>query len=326
MVRSSRRSRGLGESRSAVGRLPAWGRGGRGRGGEGPADSLGEDRRPVPGSVGSVVRPVGRAALWLFVCLVLARGLGDILASPKTGRAPAVVAPARVWPDDGARAFAVEFARAYVGWRPGEEASRRRRLAGMVVPELRDRVAGEVPRRGDGVTVAQATVAGTRRLAGDRALVTVACALASGATRNLVVPLARDARGGLAVHELPSFGARSRLARVTANTPEPLPSGDVDALSRLSEAFLGAYVSGEVERLSYLVAPGARVGAIGELRLVDVVGVARLGLSGGGRTTLLVEARVRDRLGGAVYATAFRLEVVRRDRWYVTRVAGGGER
>ena len=58
-----------------------------------------------------------------------------------------------------------------------------------------------------------AVVAGVERLGDWQALVTVAATASStGATRTryLVVPVARDAGGGLVVFDLPSFGRRRR--------------------------------------------------------------------------------------------------------------------
>ena len=50
---------------------------------------------------------------------------------------------------------------------------------------------------------------GRRRLDEGRALVTVAATVVGGSasTRYLTVPVARDARGGLVVYDLPSFSA-----------------------------------------------------------------------------------------------------------------------
>jgi hypothetical protein len=53
-----------------------------------------------------------------------------------------------------------------------------------------------------------------------------------------------------------------------------------------------------------------------------VTGVGQLGTAAGRRRTVLVRARVRDVVTRAVYPANYRLELVRRDRWYVVRVEG----
>ena len=50
--------------------------------------------------------------------------------------------------------------------------------------------------------------------------------------------------------------------------------------------------------------------------------VGQLGTASGTGRTVLVRARVYDEVTGALYPTTYRLELVRRDRWYVERVEG----
>lgn len=281
-------------------------------------------------SVAQMARPAGRAVLWLCIGVVLVRGLGDVFGG---SGAPARRAPHDVpgrWPDDRARAFAVEFAHAYLSWQPGLKRWRRQHLTGLVVADqqLRDRITGDpAPRRQVGESVTQATVAATRRLSSERALVTVACVLSGGnGVRLLVVPVARDGQGGLGVFAPPSFGSVRVAARVAAARPASLAGGEAGELSRLSKTFLAAYLSADLEQLSYVVAPGARIGLSGGLALVEVTGVGQVGPSAGERRRLMVQARVRDRANGAVYAATFWLDVVRRGRWYVTGMAGSESR
>lgn len=61
--------------------------------------------------------------LWLTIGLLLVRGAGNLLASEPPTTPPSVdragVRPE--WPDDAARAFAVEFATAYLSYAPGDD-------------------------------------------------------------------------------------------------------------------------------------------------------------------------------------------------------------
>src|SRR4051812_15396196 len=84
-----------------------------------------------------LVPRVGRALLWVAVAVVLLRGLSATLATRQAPVLPRAASPGAVWPDDAARAFAAEFATAYLDQPPADAAS----LAGsgpaeFVVPEL----------------------------------------------------------------------------------------------------------------------------------------------------------------------------------------------
>ena len=91
-------------------------------------------------SCGGLVARVGRAVLWLAVLVVVVRGIAGIVGSqPQSSarhRAPAVV-----WPNDAARAFAAEFAAGYLRVEPeaGVEAARAE-LAALAAPEIVDRL------------------------------------------------------------------------------------------------------------------------------------------------------------------------------------------
>src|SRR3954454_14453478 len=70
-----------------------------------------------------VLAGAGRVVLWLAVGLVLLRGAEATLGLDDNARpalAPRAVATAE-WPDDAARALAVEFATAYLTHTPGED-------------------------------------------------------------------------------------------------------------------------------------------------------------------------------------------------------------
>src|SRR5918996_1585570 len=148
------------------------------------------DRSPPRGTTAELLKRLGRALLWCLVAVLLLRGAADLMAveepAPVTRE---VKAPAPAWPDDEARAFAQDFARAYLTWPP-------RGLERFVAPELQSSILPELRDRGREQTVEDITVARTAGAGERRALITVAATLASG-TRYLAVPVAHHRRGGL---------------------------------------------------------------------------------------------------------------------------------
>ena len=88
--------------------------------------------------------------------------------------------------------------------------------------------------------------------------------------------------------------------------------------------FLPVYLTaGSPSDLSYLLAPEATVTPPGGgFELLAVTSVKQLGSGEGARRTVIVGARVRDTASGAVMPLAYRLGLLRRDRWYVERVEG----
>jgi Conjugative transposon protein TcpC len=197
-------------------------------------------------------------------------------------------------------------------------------LRPYLAPEVVDQLAGR--QVGGGAAVAQATVAGVRPLASDRAIVTVACQLAgpAGRTLNLAVPVARDPGGGLSVVGLPSFVGSPLAGQAEPDESQPLSGSETEQIGALVQRFLSAYLTnGDAGDLAYLLAPGAGVAPVGGgLRLVEVTDVNQLGTAGTPRLTALAQATVRDAASGAAYPAAYRLELVRRDRWYVAAVEG----
>jgi hypothetical protein len=159
-------------------------------------------------TAGQLLARLGRVALWLAVAVLMVRGLAGTLAADRPTAAPSRAVPVAVWPDDAARAFAVEFATAYLTHSPtddaGTYASAPEAFASPeLVSELAPRFDADAPRQ----AVRSALVAGAVRLDGRHALVTVAATLrgAGLARRFITVPIARDGRGGLVVDDLPSF-------------------------------------------------------------------------------------------------------------------------
>lgn len=275
-------------------------------------------------SIAAVLRPAGRGALWVAVAVIVIRGLGVTLSSDQGSASPVAARTTRAVVGPGAEAFAVRFARGYLSWRSGDAAVHRRRVARFLSVDVRDRAAAGLPRRGPGQVVAQATVARSQDLGAGRALVTVASELTSGRTVYLTVPVARDSRGGLDVFALPALTAPPPQGSGPAIVPVPVTGADAGEVRALVGRFLGAYVSGEdPSGLAYLVAPGTVIAPMPTgLALGSVEEVGRLG-GGGSRMTVEADVHVRDRAARASYALAYRLQLRRTDRWYVTGVEGG---
>jgi hypothetical protein len=81
-------------------------------------------RRPsTPRTHGELLARVGRALLWLVLVVVLIRGVAGTFATDRQAPSSPVTraAAAPMWPDDAARALAVEFASAYLTHAPTDE-------------------------------------------------------------------------------------------------------------------------------------------------------------------------------------------------------------
>jgi hypothetical protein len=160
---------------------------------------------------------------------------------------------------------------------------------------------------------------------GDRqALITVSAALAledGGATRLLTVPVGRDARGGLAVVDLPSFAAPTSRAEVGGVRSEPLTGAARAQIEDVLERFFSAYLAGKAGELEYLTPAGVRLGALeAPHELVGLGSLAQVA-GGSGRTRVVVATvRARDVQTRAVFTLRYRLRLVRGDRWYVQAV------
>jgi hypothetical protein len=273
----------------------------------------------------SSLRLVGRCVLWGAIGLVLLRGVGAIVTDPATdGSRGDTLADAVGFPDDEARAFAVRFTRAYLDI-PPDGGGAHDRVAAFLVDDLSDRAAITVPRRSPGARVAWATVAREAPLGDSRALLTVAALMADGASRYVTVPVARDERGGLVVSGLPSFSAPPPRAELDVDDAEPLIGPGAEPIGELVERFLREYVAGaDRAALSYLLLPGATVAPLSAgLRVVAVDGLDQATSTTGRRRSVIASVRVRESSTGAIYPLAYRLDVARRDRWYVAAVAGG---
>jgi hypothetical protein len=262
---------------------------------------------------------LGRMVLWLLVLVLLIRGAADVLARREPAPAVRAVPAARVaWPDDEARAFAVDFARAYLSYSPRAPERSAAAVRAFVTPDVGDSVLPEFGRRAASRAVVAATVARTAVLDGRHALVTVAV----DGGRYLTVPVARDGAGGLVVYDLPSFAAPPTRAEVAPEAGDPLSGPDEDEIGDVLERFFRAFLAGDARELAYFVPTGVRMGALGRRHeLVGPVSVMQAAGPATGRVRdVLATVRARDVTSGAVYALRYRLRLVRGDRWLVAEL------
>ncbi|MEA2361308.1 MAG: hypothetical protein QOD71_453 [Thermoleophilaceae bacterium] len=255
-----------------------------------------------------MVRAAGRVAIWALVLLVFVRGLGDVLGSESDQHQSSSN------PVGGAhsvRAFAVTLARAYLG---GGHTIQRYAPEGLSMP------ASGTPGR----SLVAATVAGQRRLSAARWLITVACELAGRAgTRYLAVPVQRGDRGSLSMFALPAVVAGPAAVKLDVEKPQPLEGPAAGSIGRLVERFVARYLSGDARgELAYLTLLGNQLRTPGGLELVDVERIGQASEPDGRRLVVVAEVIGRDPATYSVYPLAYRLELVRRDRWYVASVQG----
>jgi hypothetical protein len=271
-------------------------------------------------------RATGRMVLWCLVGVLLLRGAGDVLATSPAREPVRQVhrAASASWPDDQARAFAAQFARAYLGYSPRHASGDARELLSFVAPELAESVTPQFGERDSPQVVRDTVAAGVERLDQRHALVTVAATVASGtdvSTRFLVVPIARDARGGLVVYDLPAFAEAPARGQVDATEHEPLTGVDAAPVEDVLVRFFRAFLAGRSDELEYLVPAGVRIGALEEpVELVGVDSIAELEPAREGGRLVLATVRARDLRSEAVYALRYRVRLVREDRWYVAAI------
>lgn len=277
---------------------------------------VGNKARSADSSARALLRSVGRVTIWIVLALLLVRGVGAVLAEPQKSAAVGDVASTAA--DQASSALAVRFARTYI-----EDPSPR-----ALAPFLAEgaRVGGGRQAAGVDSGVAQAEVSGTQRLGGGREIRTVACELRDGRTVYVAVPISRLGAGEVAVTGAPWVVAAPSTAGVVAERPRPIAGPDAVAIRSLVEKFIPAYLSARSPRdLSYLLSPGASVIPLaGSFELLGAAGaVSQLGDGEGARRTVVVACRLRDPGSGAVYRLAYRLGVIKRNRWYVESVEGG---
>ncbi len=261
------------------------------------------------------MRQVGRIAIWIAIGLLLVRGIGSVL-SPPQAEAPGAGAQKRGI-DPASAAFAVRFARTYL-----DDPSPR-----ALSPFLAEgaRIGAGRPPLGAGASVAQAEVAATQELGGSSEVITVAAELRDARTLYLAVPVSRSGAGEVAALGAPWIVAAPSGAGVASERPRPLAGPEAAAIQALVAKFLPAFVSSRsAGDLAYLLARGAAVAPLGgSVELLGAPGaVSQLGDGEGRRRTVLVAGRFQDPASGAVYQFAYRLDLVKRNRWYVQAVEG----
>jgi hypothetical protein len=271
-----------------------------------------------------MLRNIGRVVLWCVLALLLVRGASDVLAGEQPPpRVPDSRSVPASWPGDEARAFAVEFARAYLSYSPRHADRYAHEVLPFVSPEVAGSIVPRFVQRGSRQVVQNAVVARTARVDDARALVTVGATVAGRdvSTRYLTVPVARDAGGGLVVYDLPSFSAPPSRGRAQTVELEPISGAEGAEVEDVLTRFFRAFLAGRSADLEYFVPAGVRLGALAQrYELVDVDSVEQIGASGGRTRSVLATVRARDAESRAVYALRYRVGLVRRDRWYVAAV------
>lgn len=279
--------------------------------------------RPSP-TRGELLARLGRGVLWLAVVVVVLRGIAGIVATPRETTSARPTVPAAVWPDDAARAFAAEFAASYLRVDPNAAvAAARAGLADLAAPEIVDRLVAQLDVDAARQQVLSVNPAGATRVDGGHALITVAARVAGKQPRSvrLTVPVARDARGGLVVYDLPSLAPAPERADAAPPAGTPLLGAERAAIGDVLTRFLRAYVSGDRAGLAYLVPTGTRIGATaGGFELLDLGSVSAIGATTGPARLVLATVNVRDRVSRASYALRYRVWLLRRDRWYVAAI------
>lgn len=279
--------------------------------------------RPSP-TRGELLARLGRGVLWLAVVVVVLRGIAGIVATPRETTSARPTVPAAVWPDDAARAFAAEFAASYLRVDPNAAvAAARAGLADLAAPEIVDRLVAQLDVDAARQQVLSVNPAGATRVDGGHALITVAARVAGKQPRSvrLTVPVARDARGGLVVYDLPSLAPAPERADAAPPAGTPLLGAERAAIGDVLTRFLRAYVSGDRAGLAYLVPAGTRIGATsGGFELLDLGSVSAIGATTGPARLVLATVNVRDRVSRASYALRYRVWLLRRDRWYVAAI------
>jgi hypothetical protein len=271
-----------------------------------------------------MLRNIGRVVLWGVLALLLVRGAGDVLAGdelppPASGSRAAAAS----WPDDEARAFAVDFTRAYLSYSPRQPNRYARGVLSFVSPDVAGSVAPRFAKRDSRQVVQNAVVARTALVGDGRALVTVAATVASRevSTRYLTVPVARGAGGGLTVYDLPSFSAPPARGRVEPVELEPLSGAQGAEVQDVLARFFRAFLAGRSADLEYFVPAGVRISALAQrYELVGLDPVEQVGSSVGRTRSVLATVKARDAQSRAVYPLRYRVRLVRRDRWYVAAV------
>lgn len=255
---------------------------------------------------GPRLRVVGRVALWATVALLLIRGFGAVIAAPSTNNSIDQRAGSHGPVEDRVAVIAVRFARDYF------TDPRAVARTGQPNPE------GKAVRSGQ--EVAQAEVAGARRIDANRVVVAVECELASGRVLSLAVPI-RDTDGAASVLGAP-YLIPTPASGFEPERGSPVTGPDADEITKLVGRFLGVYAQASRSAdLVYFVAPGSEVTPLGGFETTGEPRVTQLD-DGETTRTVIASVRLRDRASGVRYPLKYRLELAKRQRWFVADVQG----
>ncbi|MGD9737307.1 MAG: conjugal transfer protein [Solirubrobacterales bacterium] len=228
--------------------------------------------------------------------------------------APAAAAPARAaaTADAPSRAFALQFARAYLTYDVERPAARARALAPFLSSAV-DADAGFLPADGRQEVLWAEVASDQPALAGGRAI-TVAAALSTQALPvYLTVTVAHERGGPLALVGYPAFVGAPAISR---DAPTVSRSAvDDEQINTVVARALRNYLAGSAQNLNADLAPGAEVTLPTlPLQLRSLARVDWLGRSGARAVLAIVEA-VDE--GGATYTLAYELGIAVRERPYV---------
>lgn len=254
-----------------------------------------------------------RLAIWLAVGLLLVRGAKAVMASSAVSEeSPPLITSG----DDRATdAFAIRFARLYLA-DPSAAA-----LGSMLAPGSSLGGGGAPAPRP--LALEQVTVASSREVVAGRSIVTVACELAGGEVRYLAIPLLQDARGRVAALGLPGLVPGPRPSPLEAERTEPLAGPEAEDIAALVERFLPSFITAQsAAEYGYLLAPSAWIAPLGGSFIpLGTPTVRQFGGGEGPYRRVLATMRLRGTDGG-VYPVSYRLDLVRRERWYVAALEG----
>jgi hypothetical protein len=272
-------------------------------------------------------KKAGRGLVAFVLVIIALRGLTAIATTPTKPAGPTKVVEQRSqWPDDAARAYAMDFARTYFSYNPKHPGFYEQDLESFVSTNLGARV---VPTWGEKAPaqVVQATAVSDETTTGSqRALITVAVTMQANGravTRYLGVPVETDKNHGLVVYALPSLTSAPLVATPNNDDLDQLSPDESSDILDVVNRFFTAYLAGDADAVSAGPAlPGAQLGASPVvMKLVQVNSVGLLAPAKGRERQ--VYATVTAKEDDASYSLGYRLVLVKGDRWYVAKVNEG---
>ena len=131
----------------------------------------------------------------------------------------------------------------------------------------------------------------------------------------------RHADGAVSVLGAPYLVAQPQVT-FDPEPGAPLSGPDAEEITKLVTRFLRAYASSARSGdLVYFVAPGFEVTPLGGFDLANDPAIGQLGDEETERT-VTASARFKDKATGTVYPLRYRLDLVKRKRWFVADVQG----